>query len=194
MPNKSTALRRRVAPSVPLEISFSDENGSFAETFQVAFNLNVLAEISEKTGLTALGYDIWLHVDAKTLRAILWAALLPYQDDFDTYAKNGRRTDEGLKVVGSWLTPENQEKAATALYEAFLLYLPADEAARVRAERAEAEKAAAERAQAIAAGGEVPLAPGEAAKWIEASPPMDGSISGPSADTTSASPIAKSAS
>src|ERR1035437_5231613 len=122
MSDKNSGLRRRVAPSHPLEISFSDELGSFTETYRLAFNLNVLAEISEKTGLSALGADIWGRMDAKVLRATLWAALLPYQPKFDTRNGSGHRTDEGLEIVGSWLDGENQERAVKALSEAYLLY------------------------------------------------------------------------
>lgn len=176
MPEKSTALRRRVAPSAPLEISFTDENGTFTQTYRVAFNLNVLSEISEKTGLSALGFDLWTKLDARVLRAMLWAALLPNHPEFDTRDRNGR-TDEGIETIGSWLDGDNQDKAAHALWEAYLLYLPKDQAELLRTEREKAEKGPD--VALSPTGGEIPLA---------------SSNSGPLPDTTSESQIAKSAS
>lgn len=176
MPEKSTALRRRIAPSVPLEISFSDENGEFTRAYRVAFNLNVLAEISEKTGLSALSFDLWTKLDARVLRAMLWAALLPNHPEFDTHDRNGR-TDEGIETIGSWLQGDNQENAARALWDAYLLYLPKDQAELLRTEREKAEKGTP--ASAPEKSGEVPL---------------DSSNSGPLLATTCELPIAKSAS
>lgn len=179
MPDKRPALRRRIAPSVPLEIAFSDEKGNFKKTYQLAFNLNVLAEISEKTGRAALDLDIWVKLDAIIVRAMLWAALLPFQPEFDTRdAKTGERTDEGIETVGSWLAGENQDRSVTALWDAYLAYLPAERAEALRKSLNDGID-----------GGAVPL---EATAKEPNSP--DGSSFGPSPATTSESPIEKSAS
>lgn len=45
-----SAFRRRIAPFSTVEISFTDAEGEFRKRYRLAFNLNVLAEISEKTG------------------------------------------------------------------------------------------------------------------------------------------------
>lgn len=186
MPQRDSALRRRVAPSVPLKISFTDGEGQFVKTYRLAFNLNVLAEISEKTGLAALSMDLWSKLDANLILVMLWAALLPEQPAFDTRDKAGHRTDEGLKVVGSWFVAENQERAVEALWDAYLLYLPADQAADLRARRTKLEDPEP--------GGDDPLALPKPAMVPDAPPISDGSSSGQSADTTLVSPIAKSAS
>lgn len=194
MPDKRPALRRRIAPSVPLEISFSDENGNFKKTYRLAFNLNVLAEISEKTGRSALDVSVWAKLDARVIRAMLWAALLPFQPEFDTRdAKTGERTNDGLETVGSWLAGENQDRSVDALWDAYLAYLPANEAEAMRESLKKANEAL--RSEALtkspteddASGGEVPLDQ-------KAKSPTDGSSSGPLPATTSESPIAKSAS
>jgi hypothetical protein len=176
MPEKNTALRRRVAPSAPLEISFSDENGSFTQTYRVAFDLNVFAEISEKTGVPALSLDLWTKLDARVLRAMLWAALLPNHPEFDTRDRKGR-TNEGIETIGSWLDGDNQERSAHALWEAYLLYLPDDQAEELRMRREKAETGTP--AASPEKSGEVPLV---------------SSNSGPLLDMTSESPNAKSAS
>lgn len=194
MPDKRPALRRRIAPSVPLEISFSDENGNFKKTYRLAFNLNVLAEISEKTGRSALDVSVWAKLDARVIRAMLWAALLPFQPEFDTRdAKTGERTNDGLETVGSWLAGENQDRSVDALWDAYLAYLPANEAEAMRESLKKANEAL--RSEALtkspteddASGGEVPLDQ-------KAKSPTAGSICGPLPATTSESPIAKSAS
>jgi hypothetical protein len=171
-----SALRRRIAPSVPLLIEYTDEQGSFSHAYRVSFNLNVLAEISEKTGLSALTGDIFIKLSARVLRVMLWAALLPQHPEFDS--------EEGLEVVGSMLDGDNQFRALTALWEAYLLYLPADQAAAMRRER--------ERAEKEARGEALPLAEG-ATEPTETSP-SDGSNSGPLLVTTAESLKAKSAS
>jgi hypothetical protein len=173
-----SALRRRIAPSVPLIIEYTDERGSFSEAYRVSFNLNVLAEISEKTGLTALSFDIWIKLSARVLRVMLWAALLPHQPKF--------AAEDGIEAVGSMLDGTNQEKAVRALWDAYLLYLPKDQADALRRERERAEKAAAE-------GGDADPLASEATEEPNPSP-SDGSSSGPSLVTTAESPKAKSAS
>lgn len=184
-----SALRRRVAPSVPLQISFSDEKGSFTHSYRVAFNLNVLSEISEKTGLSALNFDIWTKLNAKVLLVMLWAALLPNHEEFDTRDRDGHRTDEGLETIGSWFDGENQEKAASALWDAYLLYLPKDQADLLRKEREKAEK---ERTDGglPPPGGEPPLA---IPATETSAPESTGSDSGLSVVMTSESVRAKSA-
>jgi hypothetical protein len=180
MPEKSTALRRRVAPTVPVEISFSDDKGNFKRTYRVCFNLNVLAEISEKTGISALTIDMWVKLDARVLRAMFWAALLPnHGEEFDTRDRKGGRTDEGLEIVGSWLDGDNQERAARGLWQAYLLYLPKDQAEELEKARKDVE-AGTPAAPAPDEGGDLPLA-------------SAGSSSGPPPDTISESPKAKSA-
>jgi hypothetical protein len=183
MPDKRHALRRRIAPGTPVEIAFSDGQGNFKKTYQLAFNLNVLAEISEKTGLSALDMAVWLKLDAKILRAMLWAALLPFHPEFDTRdAKTGARSDDGLEAVGSWLAGDNQDRVYDALWDAYLAYLPAERAKfwRVAMENAKAGAAAQEPAEE---GADSPLDPSKS----------DGSSSGPSPAMTSESPKAKSA-
>jgi hypothetical protein len=174
----NTALRRRIAPSVPLLIEFTDEKGPFRETYRLAFNLNVLANISEKTGLTGLDFTMWAELSAPRLRAMLWAAMLPYHPEYGT--------EEGLEVVGTMLVGENQTRAADALWEAYLLYLPAADAALMRQMRVQAE------------AGESPAgplpAPAPATETPVMASPSDGSSSGPSVDLTSDSMTAKSAS
>jgi hypothetical protein len=170
-----SALRRRIAPSVPLIVEYTDEKGPFSKAYRLAFNLNVLAEISEKTGLQALSFDIWIKLSARVLRVMLWAALLPHQPEF--YA------DDGIETVGSMLDGENQEKAVRALWDAYLLYLPKDQAEALQRERTRAEKAATE------GGGDLPLAT-PATEQPNPSP-SDGLNSGPSLVTTAKSQKAK---
>lgn len=180
MPQKGSALRRRIAPSVPLAISFEDENGKFSQIYRVSFDLNVLAEIEEKTGLKSLTDDIWKNLDANLLRAMLWAALLPKHPEFDTQDRNGP-TNDGLETVGSWLDAENGERAIDSLGEAYLLYLPKKEADRIRENRRKQE------------AGEQ-LDPTKPATGIPETESSASSGSGRSAGSTSESPRAISAS
>lgn len=173
-----SALRRRINPGVPLEIHFEDARGEYRQRFQLCFNLNVLANISERTGVNALEY-FWNGMDANLLRAVLWAALLPCHPEFDTRDAKGQRTDEGINTVGSWLMADNQARTFEALWEAYLLYLPEAEAKILR-------KSFDDHRKKDGAGeGERPL---------DRKSDSAGSNSGPSADTTSESLTTKSAS
>src|SRR5690348_1479295 len=126
-------LRRRVAPSVPLEIHFAETDGEFRHTFQLAFDFNAIAAVSEVTGVECLNsLEMWYRMDARMLRAMLWAALLRHQPEFDTRDLRGRRNDEGLQVAGSWLGDENSGRVSEALWKAYLQFLPKDQAERLR--------------------------------------------------------------
>jgi hypothetical protein len=168
-------FRRKIAPSVPLLIEFTDETGTFSKTFRVAFDLNVLARVSEATGIQALTFELWTKMNALVLRAMLWSALIPYQPYF---SKPGRLDD-----VGAMLDGDNQERAIEALWEAYLLYLPKDQREGLKRAREEAMREDG-----------VPLVPTPATPAQPTPAQPAGSSSGPSADTISESAtMAKSA-
>src|SRR5258707_10836793 len=99
---------------------------------------------------------------------MLWAALLPHHPEF--------AAEDGIETAGSMLDGTNQEKAVRALWDAYLLYLPKDQAEALRRERERGEKEAAE------GGDPDPLA----SKTTENPQPSssDGSSSGPLLVTT----------
>lgn len=168
-----SALRRRVAPFVSVLIEYQDENGAFSELYRLSFNLNVLAEISLQTGLTALTFDIWIRMSASVLRAMFWAALVPHQRQF--------ASADGMEIAGSMLNGESQEKIIEALWQAYLLYLPKEQAELMRKKR---EEAMADEANP----------PGSPAPTTANLSAETGSSSGASADTISDSPKALPAS
>ena len=131
----ATPLKRRIAPSVPLSLKITNEDGStFTVDFQLRFDFNVLARIEEKTGQKMLsGMDIWSKMSATLLSAMLWSAAIPSSPEYDS--------DEGLEAIRSYLNNETADQASNALWEAYLLFLPKKEAELVRAQ---VEKARAE--------------------------------------------------
>lgn len=183
-------LRRRVAPRVPLEIHVPEtENGvEFHHTFDLAFDFNAVAAVSEITGEECLNsIQMWVLMDARMLRAVLWAALLRHQPELDTRDVRGRRTDEGLQVVGSWISFDSWARIHGALWEAYLKFLPKEQAEFYRKARENAEKKLRESAES-------PLAKTSSPAKSESAANSDGANSGPSPDTTSECPTAKSAS
>jgi hypothetical protein len=122
MAGKITPLRRRIAPSVPLTLNVTDDGGAtFAVNLQLRFDFNVLARIEEKTGLTMLsGADMWSKLSASLLSVMLWSAAIPSSPDYDS--------DDGLEAIRSYLDKDAADKAANALMEAYLLFLPKEEA------------------------------------------------------------------
>jgi hypothetical protein len=134
MAGKVTPLRRRIAPSVPLNLTIVNEDGStFAVSLQVRFDFNVLARIEEKTGLKMLsGMDMWAKLSASVLSIMLWSAAIPSNPDYDS--------PEGLEAIRSYLNKETADQAANALWEAYLLFLPKKEADLVREMKEKSEK------------------------------------------------------
>jgi hypothetical protein len=197
MPKERTPLRRRVAPGVSLTLKYSDGDVSF----RLAYNNNALASIEERTevfvpqedgtmvksnlNLLANPYALWEKLGKNRLGVIFWAALLQDRPELDS--------DIGLLTVRSYLDrPENELKVFNAAWEAFMLYLPKDQAEGLRAARADWEKKRdAGDPPEPAATVPTPPAPGPE---LTASNPLPGSSSGPSPDSTSDSPIAISAS
>jgi hypothetical protein len=135
MVSKMTPLRRRIAPSVPLTLNIVDADGStFAVNLQLRFDFNVLARIEEKTGLKMLnGMEMWKNLSASVLSAILWSAAIPSSPEYDS--------DEGLEAMRSYLDKGTADQAATALWEAYLLFLPKKEADMVREAQKKADEA-----------------------------------------------------
>ena len=134
MAGKITALRRRIAPSVPLSLKIVDADGStFDVNLNLRFDFNVLARIEEKTGLKTLsGMYMWANLSASILSVMLWSAAIPSNPEYDS--------PEGLETMRSYLDKETADKATNALLEAYLLFLPKKEADIVREFKEKAEK------------------------------------------------------
>jgi hypothetical protein len=190
VPEKVTALKRRIAPSFPLTLELVDDGGAkFTQTFRLTFNMNVGANVQEKTGLRITDFSIWTHLaDPAVIRAMLWAAILPLHPEFDTVDAQGEPSDEGLEVIGSYIDDSSADPVFDALWGAYLLYLSPMNRVAAEKWRAAMEAKAKDKREGPE---EVPLAPAPAT--MPASP-STGSISGLSLDTTSDSPIANSAS
>jgi hypothetical protein len=115
----NSALRRRIAPSVPLTLQLKDDGGaSFTREFRLSFDFNVCATIEEKTGVNVLDASDFLPklTSPKVISTAFWAALLPHHADYDS--------DEGLIVIRSYMGEDNLKQISDALWEAYLLYCP----------------------------------------------------------------------
>jgi hypothetical protein len=185
--SQAIPIKKRIAPSVPLKLEMTDDNGStFVRNFRVCFDFNVLGRIETRTGINMLGFAVWNNLNVNNLKFMLWSAILPNHPEFDTekpdchHCGHAQKTDEGLEALASLLDFEGGEKATEALLEAFLLYLPKEKAAALRKAR-EAEKA----------GDALPNADPPAATPATVVP--DGSSSGPSLATISDSQTKTSA-
>jgi hypothetical protein len=193
---KKSALKKRIAPSLPLKLELVDDNGStFTRNFRLSFDFNALARIQEKTGIRMLGLEIWGALSASVLSVMFWASVLANQPDYNTVDEDGKPTDEGLEVIRSYMDMSNADQISDACWDAFLLGLPKDRAEKLREMKKEAERIALEKANKRARGeaveDDVPNAPAPALTM-----PADptGSSSMPSPELTSASAKASSAS
>lgn len=176
------ALRKRLCPSVPLKLELQDDSGTkFIRNFRLAFDFNAVRAIEEETGFSLMRGEVWQHQTAKVLTAMLWAATLAHQGQYDTRDKNGLRTPDGLEVIGSYMTEENSEEIGEALWLAYLNYLSPAKRKIVVEARAEIEARP------------VPMNPAPAEVIPESATSSPGETSGPLPGTTSESPTRISA-
>ena len=143
--NRKSAVRHHLAPSVPLELTLVDKFGSRKMEFALAFDFNSFALIEEKTGENMLlAGPFFDDLNANKLRVAFWAALqVNHQDDYSG--------DEGVEVVGPYITVANAAQTREGIKDAFVACLPP-----------EIQKAIKEATAAAVAGepgvaGEVPL-------------------------------------
>ncbi len=174
-----SALKRRIAPSVPLKLELDDDKGEkFVKNFRLSFDANAAAEIEERTGFNMLRGEIWEKLSFKGLSIMLWAAALANHPEYDTEDADGERTDEGLRVIRSYMGIGNTPQISEAVEKAFLASLPKDKREAIEAEKKQRDKD--------------PLAVAGAAN-PEATAEQPGSNSGPSLATTSDSDAKSSA-
>lgn len=170
MDNGQSALRRRIAPSVPLKLDLEDDIGSkFTKNFRLSFDANAAAEVEERTGFNMLRGEIWTKLSFKALSIMFWAAVLANHPEYDTEDAAGNRTDEGLRVIRSYMSIANTPQISEAVEGAFLASLPKDKRDVIEAQR------------------KAPLAVADASVPAVPSAESPGSISGPSPVTTSVS-------
>jgi hypothetical protein len=178
-----TALKRRIAPSVPLTLELDDDNGSkMVRNFRLSFDANAAAEVEERTGFNMLRGEIWEKLSFKGLSVMFWASVLANHPEYDTEDQHGNRTDDGLRVIRSYMGIGNTAQISEVVEKAFLASLPKHKREAIEAERIRREKEKAPFVAAAAGGTETPPAAAQ-----------PGSNSGPSPDTTSASPSESSA-
>jgi hypothetical protein len=182
MPQES-AIKRRVAPSVPLTLELLDDSGAkFTRNFRLSFDFNALARIEEVIEFSMLNTVVWSKLSAGALSAMLWGAVLAHHPEYETVDEKGERTEEGLRAIRSYVDFSNVEKITNAVWDAYLLSLPKE-----TAERAREAKAAFDKAQPP---NEPTPAEGPAPEQPQSS---TGTNSGPSLVMTSVSAIASSA-
>jgi hypothetical protein len=174
MEGKTTALRRRIAPSFPLELLLEND-GSGGKTrleFRLCFDMNAAAAIQEKAGLLLTDVGIWKHVgEPIALGVMFWASLFANHPEY--------RSDEGLEIARSYLQENNAAQIVDVMWEAYLAFVPKEKREMLVERRKRAERGEKT---------EDPLASKPAA------PASGGSSSGPSPDTTSESAQTNSAS
>lgn len=188
--SKNGALRRRVAPSVPLTLELEDDaGGKFTRSFRLAFDMNAAAEIEERTGLSLLDAGIWQHINEPVAFSVMfYAALLANHPEYRTVDDEGEASDEGLEVIRSYMQESNAEPITEALWKAYLIYLPREKRELMEKLRAKAE------AQRSDGGAEAdPFGPPAATAAVTAATGPAGSSSGASPATTSGSAMTSSA-
>jgi len=193
---KETALRRRITPSVPLQLKMADENGeTFTLDLRLSFDMNAGMAIQKRTGINIHDLSMWKDVDEPLfLAGVLWGAVLSRHPEYDTEDATGESTDEGLKAIGSYIDDSNRDAVAEALWNAHMLYLSPERRAFMETLKAKEEAARQARMRGEAGEPDPPKPAPSRPETETAESSSAGPTSGPSPDTTSASPIANSAS
>jgi|GEM_PF-2633207 len=136
-----SALKRRIAPSIPLKLELEDDNGSkFTKNFRLSFDANAAAEVEDRTGFNMLRGEIWQRLSFKALSIMFWASVLANHQEYDTIDQHDNRTDEGLRVIRSYMGIHNTAQISEAVENAFLASLPKEKREALEAERARREK------------------------------------------------------
>jgi hypothetical protein len=168
------ALKRRIAPSVPLTLTLQSDGGeSFTLEFRLTFDFNAAAIVEEKTGLNLLTAEVWTSgLSSRSLSVMFWAAVLAQHPEYDTVDDAGEPSEEGLEVIRSYMEVGNTDFIHEALWNAYFMSLPKE------------KREALERARKAIETGSSPqtVAPKEPAAATSLS---NGSTSGQSPDTTS---------
>ena len=208
MADKKALLARRIRPTVPIEIKPE------GVTLQLSFSVAALARIEERVNQERLAslakqipdrkqlervhresklhlmgniFSLWVAVSSlEALRTTFWSAVVENHKEYDS--------DEGFETIASLMDNESLDAIGEKLLEAYKLFLskPQLEIFEAQVERT-AREARGEQNGAPSVDGESSLGdqnPSQAQQPASST----GSASGPSADSTSDSPLAKSAS
>lgn len=114
-----SAIKRRLTPFVPLTLEVENGDGTtFAVDLKLAFNMNTLAAIEERSKLNLLA-DVFSWMDnPKSVIAVLWGATLVYHPQFDS--------DEGYAAIGEYMSLENRVDTIEALLKAYAYFVRKD--------------------------------------------------------------------
>lgn len=122
------ALLRRIAPSAPLALTLSQDDGTALHfEFRLAFDCNAIAAAEETSGLNMLKGEIWRDLNYRVLSIVFWASLLAHQPEY--------AGPDGLEVVRSYIDAGNIAAIGRAVEDAYALTLPAEDREAIRALR-----------------------------------------------------------
>lgn len=129
MSTEITPLRRRITPSVPFTLRVEDvDGGTFESSFRVAYDLNAFSLFEETTGINVL-QNLGIVFDKPSISLItvlLWVGIRLYHPEY--------RGLDGLETLRANITMDTLSEVKTACTEAFLLSLPKEKAAKLRAD------------------------------------------------------------
>jgi hypothetical protein len=106
-------------PATPLALEVENNDGTkFTVELSLSFNMNVLANVEEKCKWNLMLNPIEWVDDPKAVKAVLWAAALPYHPEY--------RSDDGLEAIGEYMSLENRVATVDALFKAYSLFVRKD--------------------------------------------------------------------
>ncbi len=124
-------LRRRITPAVPFLLHVEDAEGTFDQSFQIAYDLNSMALFEEATGLN-LFRDIAKILAERSVRivtALFWAGVQIHHAD--SYAGQ-----EGLESLRANVTLPEFGRIMEACLQAFMTQLPKETQEKLKQQQA----------------------------------------------------------
>jgi len=117
MPKISPALKRRIVPTVLLELDLAEDGGgTIPLKLRLSFDFNAFALIQERCGLDMTEQNVWAALNPSNASVMLWAAVLACHPEY--------AGDEGLGVIRSYMDAGNYLLIAERLFDAYVASLP----------------------------------------------------------------------
>lgn len=134
--SETSPLKFRIMKWTPLRLELEQERDDekLVRNFKLAFDFNAQSIVEARTGLSMLERKIWDIPSPINLSVMFHAGLLMHHPEY--------ASDEGLRVVRSYMDAGNFEQINDAINEAFVSSLSPAKQEKVRKAKAERDAAA----------------------------------------------------
>lgn len=112
----ASTIKKRLLKGHPFMLTVQTDEGVEELGFHLLFDFNASSAVEGATGYKMLNGKIFDNLNATSLSALFWAAILAYHPEY--------AGPNGLAVVRSMMDLRNADAVQEAVQEAFILSLP----------------------------------------------------------------------